>query len=265
VNQQAHNISADIPNTYRFFVPAEALAHDTVVLDDAELVHQFRRVLRLRAGERVLLLDGQGTACVVVLTSLDREQIAGCVEHREAAQGEPATALALYVPLLRPERFEWALQKGTELGVSSFVPVQSCRSLPASQANERKLLRWRRIIREAAEQACRGRLPTLAEPLPFEQACAQAAAADLALLLWEGGNHEQTPASLRASLRQPEQPASVALLSGPEGGISPQELTTATQHGIMPISLGPRILRAETAPIAAASIIFYEFGETRND
>jgi 16S rRNA (uracil1498-N3)-methyltransferase len=188
------------------------------------------------------------------------------VEHRETARGEPATTLALYVPLLRPERFEWVLQKGTELGASSFVPVQSSHSLSVAQANERKLLRWRRIIREAAEQACRGRLPTLAEPLPFEQACIQAAAADLALLLWEGSAQEQAPASLRAAPgHTPVPPASVAVLSGPEGGIAPQELTIATQHGIMPISLGPRILRAETAPIAAAAIIFYEFGETRKD
>jgi 16S rRNA (uracil1498-N3)-methyltransferase len=256
---------AEIPNTYRFFVPAEALMHDTVVLNDAELAHQFRRVLRLRAGDRVLLLDGQGTACVVMLTNLEREHIAGHVEHREAARGEPVTALTLYVPLLRPERFEWVLQKGTELGVSSFVPVQSSHSLPATQVNERKLLRWRRIIREAAEQACRGKLPTLAEPLPFAQACIQATAADLALLLWEGSDQESPPAGLRASLGHAAPLASVAILSGPEGGIAPQELTTTTQHGIIPVSLGPRILRAETAPVAAAAIIFYEFGETEHD
>jgi 16S rRNA (uracil1498-N3)-methyltransferase len=85
------------------------------------------------------------------------------------------------------------------------------------------------------------------------------------MLLWEGGDHDQASASLRAALSQVAvPPASVAVLSGPEGGIAPQELTTATQHGIMPISLGPRILRAETAPVAAAAIIFYELGETGN-
>jgi len=244
-----------LANTYRFFVAPEVLAHDHVALDDSALARQLGRVLRLRPGDRVLLLDGAGTACVVRLTEIGRERISGEVEQRSAAGGEPATTLTLYVGLLRAERFEWVLQKGTELGVSAFVPVQWSRSLPADAANERKLERWRRIIREAAEQACRGRLPTLHAPLALPDACAQAAQAEHALLLWEG-----SAPPLRHTLRQPDPPPrTLAVLSGPEGGIEPAELTSATGHGIMPVSLGPRILRAETAPIVAATAIFYEY------
>jgi 16S rRNA (uracil1498-N3)-methyltransferase len=164
------------------------------------------------------------------------------------------------VGIIRPERFEWMLQKGTELGASGFVPVQMSRSTAAEQATGRKLERWQKIIREAAEQSCRGKLPTLAAPLPFAQACEQAAASDLALLLWEGAPGEEPARSLRAVLRapRPAPPATIAVLSGPEGGISPEELTSASGHGIIPVSLGPRILRAETAPVAAATAIFYE-------
>lgn len=240
-------------NTYRFFVPPESFSGDHVRVDDADLARQIARVLRLGPGDRVLLLDGLGAAYAVELTELGREALAGRVIRREPA-GEPALDLSLYLALLRPERFEWAIQKGTELGVRRFVPVQFARSLPADRTDAKKIARWRRIIREAAEQSCRGRLPELGEPIDFAAACAAAAAADLALILWEG----QAP-PLRELLRRPgPPPASIAVLSGPEGGIAEQELTAASTRGIMPVSLGPQILRAETAPIAAAAAISYE-------
>lgn len=255
-----------ISNTYRFFVPAEAINADQVSVQDTALAHQIGRVLRLRPGDRVLLLDGQGRAYTVVLTAVEREQITGQVEQQEAAGGEPAISLTLYVALLRAERFEWVLQKGTELGAGMVVPVICAHSLPADRADARKLARWQRILREAAEQSCRGRLPTIAEPQPFAAACTQAATADLALLLWEGSaSHLRETLRTRLALSPDSpppadhrQPTTIALLSGPEGGITADELTTATEHGIIPVSLGPRILRAETAPIAAAAAIFYE-------
>ncbi|NTV04466.1 16S rRNA (uracil(1498)-N(3))-methyltransferase, partial [bacterium] len=169
-------------NTYRFFVPAESFANDAVRVANAELARQLARVLRLGPGDRVLLLDGCGDLCEVELTELGRDVVTGRVLSREHA-AEPTLDLTLYVALLRPERFEWVLQKGTELGVRRFVPVQFARSLPGDRADGRKAERWRRIIREAAEQSCRGRLPELGEPLGFAAACAAAASADLALLL----------------------------------------------------------------------------------
>jgi 16S rRNA (uracil1498-N3)-methyltransferase len=239
-------------NTYRFFVPSDSFSGDAVRVADAELARQLGRVLRLGPGDHVLLLDGSGDACEVELSEIGRDLVVGRVLSREPV-GEPAVELTLYVAMLRPERFEWVLQKGTELGASRFVPVQFARSLPADRADGRKGERWRRIIREAAEQACRGRLPGLAAPLSFADACVAAGAAELPLILWEGA-----APPLRNLLRRPG-PASVAILSGPEGGIAEEELTAAGQRGIMPVSLGPRILRAETAPIAAAAAICYEW------
>lgn len=241
-------------NTYRFFVPPESFSGDTVRVADPDLARQLARVLRLGVGDRVLLLDGLGAACAVELTELGRELVAGRVVERTRAL-DPSLDLSLYVALLRAERFEWVLQKGTELGVRRFVPVQFARALPADRVDGRKAERWRRIIREAAEQSCRGRLPELAEPLSFAAACALAATADLGLILWEG----QAP-PLRELLRRPgPPPRSVAILSGPEGGIAAEELTAADQRGIMPASLGSQILRAETAPIVAAAVLGYEF------
>ena len=240
-------------NTYRFFVPPASFVGDAVRVPDADLARQIGRVLRLGPGDRVLMLDGQGDACEVELTELGRDHVTGRVLRREPI-AEPAFDLTIYIALLRPERFEWVLQKCTELGARRFVPVQFARSLPTDRADGRKAERWQRIIREAAEQSCRGRLPELAAPLSFAAACAAACAAALPIILWEG----QAPHLREVLRRAGPPPASVAILSGPEGGIAHDELTAATARGIMPTSLGSRILRAETAPVAAAAAICYE-------
>jgi 16S rRNA (uracil1498-N3)-methyltransferase len=250
-----------IPNTQRFFVPATALEGGQALVIDPGLVHQIAAVLRLRAGERVLLLDGSGFEYTVLLTAVERKQVIGTVESRAQGKGEPRTQITLYLALLRGERFEWVLQKGTELGVAAFVPLQCQRGLPVQPGHERKIERWRRIIREAAEQSCRARLPTLAAPLSFDAACTQAAAAGPAFLLYEGTAQPLRDALARLQTTEQWPAQALALLSGPEGGIAEKELTSAQHHGIISVSLGPRILRAETAPIAATSALLFALGE----
>jgi 16S rRNA (uracil1498-N3)-methyltransferase len=271
-------------NTYRFFVDPGAIAGGRATVDDSDLAQQIAGVLRLTPGDRVVLLDGLGTQYVVVLDRVERRgPVTGVVELTEPAGGEPRAELTLYLPLVRPERFEWALQKGVELGVAAFVPTLCARSFSEGGPAARKLERWRRIVREAAEQSRRGRLPRLEAPTPFAAACVRAAGT-AAVLLWEGAGAE----GLRAALRRvdggrtsvdegmPEEqerteagtsvPPSLAhrpwsILSGPEGGLSDDERRAAADHGIIEVSLGPRTLRAETAPIVAAAALFYELGE----
>lgn len=255
-------MTAAIPNTYRFFVAPTAISGEQVCLTDTALIHQIGRVLRLRAGQRILLLDGLGTVYEVVLEEIERTHVSGHVERQKPATGEPPLHLTLCVALLRPERFAWVLQKGTELGVTTFVPVQFARSLPADHTSERKQERWHRIVREAAEQCCRGRIPDITPPHTVAEACTRIAHADLALLLSEAENRRDTPHTLRAALRQwhatSTQQHHIALLSGPEGGMTTEELTITKEHGIISVSLGPRILRAETAPLAAIAALWYE-------
>jgi 16S rRNA (uracil1498-N3)-methyltransferase len=279
-------------NTYRFFVDADALHGRDVLLEDAELAHQLGVVLRLRAGEHVLILDNSGWQYVVAIQAIERDRVAGRIERKELAGGEPRTKLTLYLALMRPERFEWVLQKGTELGVSAFVPVICERSTiaDAGELSERKAERWQRIVREAAEQSRRGKLPRLAPALLFPAACDQASRRGQALLLWEGAGVTSLRRALRAADEPPvhqqftteergtrrstldhgaatsdyqpsSHPFSVALFSGPEGGFSAGEFETAARYGIMAVTLGPRTLRAETAPLVAASALFYEMGD----
>ncbi|MGQ9549030.1 MAG: 16S rRNA (uracil(1498)-N(3))-methyltransferase [Roseiflexus sp.] len=245
-------------NTYRFFVDPSAFDGENVRLFNPDLGHQLADVLRLGRGNRIMLLDGEGWQYTVLLETVDRRgAVNGAIEAREAADGEPRINLTIYLPLIRTERFEWALQKGVELGATTFVPTICARSIDTNP-DERKLTRWRRIIREAAEQSRRGRLPRLTPAIPFAEACARRDSSDATLLLWEGADATPLARALR-SLRQTTQPVSLALLSGPEGGLTDDERACAGRYGIMSVSLGPRTLRAETAPIAATAIIVYEF------
>lgn len=293
-----HRETAD-SNTYRFFVDPRAISGGRARLDDPELCHQIAGVLRLGPGDRVTLLDGAGRQLTVVLDDVPRRgPVTGAVEREDSADAsEPPLQLTLYLPIIRPERFEWALQKGVELGVAAFVPTLCARSISEGGPAARKLERWRKIVREAAEQSRRGRIPPLADPIPFADACDRAAGGR-AILLWEGSGAPGLRRVLRTQIDQgprtkdqrPEAagqadtaegetaladqksaatassaPSSLAarpwsILSGPEGGLTPDERHAAATRGIMEVSLGPRTLRAETAPIAAAAAIMYELG-----
>jgi 16S rRNA (uracil1498-N3)-methyltransferase len=234
-------------NTYRFFVSPAAFSGDMVQIDDRDLVHQWNSVLRLRLGQHIALLDGSGRGYIVELTALDKRSASGRVITEYGASGEPATAVTLFVALTRGERFEWVLQKGTELGATAFVPLLCERSQAETSANKQE--RWLRIIREAAEQAGRGLLPELRPATAFKQAAAQGRHG---LFLAESGTTVPFKAALAARPHGP-----LSLWSGPEGGWSDGEILLAEQSGLVAVTLGRRILRAETAPIAALAAIMF--------
>jgi 16S rRNA (uracil1498-N3)-methyltransferase len=254
---------------HRFFVPQSWFQDDVVTLS-GNVVHQIRDVLRLQPGDAVLLLDDSGWEFQVRLKEVGRERVSGTVERKVLGQTEPRAKVTLYQSLLKSSKFEWILQKGTELGVVEFVPIVSDRCVIGSvdDVSQHKLQRWRRIILEAAEQSHRARLPRLQSPLLFQQACERARRADLALVPWE----EERIMKLRAMLAQPyripsrvqgktvviRRPFSIHVLIGPEGGLSSREVDQARRYGITPVSLGPRILRAETAALATVTVILYQ-------
>ena len=258
----------------RFFVSPAALGTQPVVLT-GEQAHQVRRVLRLRPGERVTLLDNLGSAYEAVLLDYDREEARFRIEGQQPATGEPATHLTLFQAALKGERFEWALQKGTEIGVSRFVPVICERNVVDSRrAVDGKRERWQRIIQEAAEQSGRARLPELAPSVRFADAVrcgtvseglAGGMRACVRLIPWEGSYDEagRQGRSLRETLAGCNLRVGIRIevFIGPEGGFAQAEIELARNHGIVPVSLGPRILRAETAGVVAAATVMYEVGE----
>jgi 16S rRNA (uracil1498-N3)-methyltransferase len=242
-----------VSSEQRFFVPPAAIENGAVRFS-REQAHQMSAVLRLTAGAQVVALDNSGWQYRVKLSRVGGGEALVAVTSRSLVNTEPRTKITLYVGLIRGPKLEIVLQKCTELGVVAFVPVVAHRCVvgQADELSPSRLDRWQRILVEAAEQSGRGKLPILHPAVPFDQACD--AVRGLSLLLWEG----ESDASLRAALRSPSRGAfSLNLFVGPEGGFTPQEAERARAAGIAPVTLGRRILRAETASIAAVSAILF--------
>lgn len=240
--------------THRFFIPPDWLTPPTVTLR-GETARQIRTVLRMQPDDEIIVLDGSGQEWRARLTEVGAKQIRGRIIAHQMSRGEPTIRLTLYQGTLKGQKFEWVLQKGTELGVCRFAPTICRRSITRDKL-DKKRERWQRIIQEAAEQSGRGRLPDLAPAMTLAQALQEAQPLPLRLMLWEEANRSH----LKQILRQTAA-TEIALFIGPEGGFTPQEAEQAAQAGARIVQIGPRILRAETAGLVACAAIFYELGE----
>lgn len=237
----------------RFFLPPDCFRNERLLFPD-DVSQQIARVLRLRMGQRVIALDGQGIEYTVRLESIGRT-VEGLIEAKHANQSEPAMALSLYVGVLKAAKLEMVVQKCTELGMSRFTPVISERSVPAEPSASRHS-RFTSIAREAAEQSRRGRIPQIAPAAGYHEALHAACDTAPVVLLWEEER------SLRlADLKLQRGTPAVGLFIGPEGGFTAGEAEAARRSGAHVASLGPRILRAETAAIAGTALLLAAQGE----
>ncbi len=216
-----------------------------------EIAGQLHRVLRLKPDDRIIVLDNSGREYTVELTQVEAASARGRVMERRLAQPEPRTRLTLYQALLKGQNFELVLQKGTELGVAAFVPMITARCVSQETGGEAKRARWGKIIREAAEQSGRGRLPALFPAMSYVEAIGQAGG--LPLLPYED-EKEVTLTSILETRGGDE----VSLFIGPEGGFTSEEIDLACHHQVFTVSLGPRVLRAETAALATVTAILYQ-------
>ncbi len=225
---------------HRFFVDLAEMAGDRFALP-AAIERQVRAVLRLRDGDRLVLLPGDGTQAICRLEGGE------CVvEERRSAVGEPSHRLTVVQALLKGDALEQVVQHATEVGVAAFrlVVTERCilRDLP-----ERRLERLRTIAREAAEQSERGIVPEVTAPVPLGDALASGS-----VLLFERHDGDR--------LGQVESPPS-AVVIGPEGGFTPAEVQAAVDAGARLAGLGRRILRSETVAVAAAAVILSRTGD----
>ena len=241
---------------HRFFIPPEWVTPPTVQLQD-QIARQLKTVLRMQAGDELVVLDNSGTEWQIKITEMRRDIIEGQIVNRQAAQSEPTLQITLHQGTLKGQKFEWVLQKGTELGVSRFVPMICERSVVNKvEALTKKYARWQEIIREAAEQSRRGRLPVLEVSVPLAEAIKQASSDSLMIMPWE----EARRSTLKSILAQ-ARVDNISVFIGPEGGFTEQEAAWVREAGGEVVKLGPRILRAETAGLAACAAIMYELGE----
>jgi len=244
---------------HRFIVkglPACA-AGEVIELPREEAQHAVK-VLRLRVGEAVELIDGESRVYAAELARADREGASARVRTELPGRESPVT-LTLYMGLPKAEKLELIVQKLTELGAARIVPVVMARSVarPDGRDGDRRRERLERIALEASKQCGRGRVPDAAAPLGWKDALCQMAAHELVLIPWEEAR------GVRLCDVRADNPGArdIALLIGPEGGIAPEEARGAASQGARLVTLGPRILRAETAAIASAAAVMALWGD----
>jgi 16S rRNA (uracil1498-N3)-methyltransferase len=215
----------------RIYLPAD-FSHREVALD-RDTTRRLASVRRLGEGDKVRLFDGSGNEAEGMLAKGARS----VTIDRTWQEEETLPEIHLYPALIKANRFDWLVEKATELGASTINPVVCARSLPDKRTG--RLDRWQRIAAEAAEQSERTLVPRLAAPQPF--AAALTSAPGVKLIAWEG----QRDLPFESAVSNPP----LSLFSGPEGGYTDSEIETATASGAQLIGLGPLTLRAETAAI----------------
>lgn len=240
----------------RFFVPPEMLRADRAVLTGEQAAHA--KVLRLSPGEAVTLCDGAGSEARAVVEGWESGQLRLRLDPPEPSRSEPRLQVSVYMGLPKADKLEHVIQKATELGAYEIVafPCERSVSRPDEKAMAKKLERWQKIAASAAEQSGRGRIPQVVALSSFSEAVARAARAQWGVLFYElehaCGLREAAEGRLRDT---------AALLTGPEGGLTEKEVAEARAAGLAVCTLGPRILRCETAPLCALSALLYAAGE----
>lgn len=240
----------------RFFVSPDELRNDQLTLTGENAQHA--KVLRLKAGESVMVCDGEGSECLCEVTHIDANQLTVSVVSRGQSEAEAAVSVSVYMAFSKGDKLEHVIQKATELGAIEIVafPTARCVSRPDEKSLRKKLDRWQKIAASASEQSGRGIVPSVIALGSYQEALERAIKADKALLFYEN-EHATT---LRMALEKGSY-RTVSLLTGPEGGLDSKEVQMAENVGLTVCTLGRRILRCETAPLCALSAVMYASGE----
>jgi 16S rRNA (uracil1498-N3)-methyltransferase len=241
----------------RFFLPKKNIADRRATVTGPELDH-LRRVLRLRPGDPIVVFDDAGWEHEAVIRSLSTQAAEIEIARSFQAERESPLKLTLAVGLTKGEKMDFVVEKATELGVQAIVPFVSAYTVPKLDQRkiEKRGARWQKIALAAAKQSGRTRLPEILPLSNFED-LVQQTSGSLNLLFWE----KEARQTLKQVHATDPVARSIFLVIGPEGGLSDQEADLAQRHGFKPIRLGRRILRAETAAVAAASLVQYLWGD----
>lgn len=242
----------------RFFSEDITAGAASVRISGDEFTH-LKRVLRLKQGDDLAVFNGKGLEVTGRITAMD----AGCaivsVEGTAYGRLESPRAIRLLQGLLKSDKPEFVIQKATELGVATITFFTTSRTVPISNGSKTKGTRWRKAAIEAAKQCGRTRLPELTPVAAFKDAvtgCTEG----VRLILWEG---EGKTIPIKDALKNADPDSAITVAVGPEGGFSAEDVAVAEAAGFKAVSIGPRILRAETAALAAIAIIQYETGDLR--
>ncbi|PHR63685.1 MAG: 16S rRNA (uracil(1498)-N(3))-methyltransferase [Idiomarina sp.] len=221
---------------------------------EADAANHVGRVLRMNTGQQLELFNGDGSNYAATIIESSKRSVTVQIEHIEANASESAVHIHLAQGISRGDRMDFVLQKSVELGVTEITPLftERCGVKLNGERLLKKQQQWQKIVIAACEQSGRSKVPTVHTPVSFNQWLTQ---------LPEGLRLTLDPYAEKPLRDLAENPEKLTLFIGPEGGLSDQEVTSASEHGFLPVRLGPRILRTETAALTALSIIQYQFGD----
>ncbi|HYC15336.1 MAG TPA: 16S rRNA (uracil(1498)-N(3))-methyltransferase [Stellaceae bacterium] len=240
---------------HRLRVPAARMQAGRMRLEGAEL-HYLRDVLRLRRGARVEVFDGEGRSFEAELAAIGPGGADLVLRDASPQRHESALELTLAVAVAKAAKLDWVVEKATELGVTRIIPFACERAIAAIERGTSRIERWRRIAAAAAAQCGRVRCPEVLATESFAGLMPLAASHDRAVLFAARGRESLEDRDARAV-------RSVVVATGPEGGFSTSEVTQAGRAGFSLVTLGPRVLRAETAAIVAVALAQHRWGDLR--
>lgn len=240
----------------RIFTDAPLQEGQTVFLDDSA-AHHVGKVLRMQADQRLVLFNGDGANYSAELDDVGKKRVSARILAKEESTCEPRLKILLGQVISKGDRMDYAVQKSTELGVDTIVPLTSerCDVRLKGDRESKRIRHWQQVAISAAEQCGRATVPTITPLCTLSDWFRQSEPCDLRLVL-----HHRTEQPL-ADMAQPRN--GIALLVGPEGGLSETEISAARQCGFSPAALGPRVLRTETAPVAALTLCQWLWGDFR--
>lgn len=243
---------------HRIYISSEYIS-GTQIHFPVEQSHRIDKVLRLKPGERLIIFDGQGKEYRVTLIKDSNNKLVGNIESIISINRDPSLQVTLLQGVPKFEKMDFIVQKATELGIHRIIPVITERTIPQLTIPKIKLRneRWQKIARAAAEQCGRTYIPVISPVVDYEKGLKQIDTQALKLLFWE----EEQVRTIKSVIRKMNKPESIAIIIGPEGGLSKTEANLAIEAGAISVSFGSRLLRTETAPITALSILLYEFSD----
>ena len=243
---------------YRFYIPPAQISEDTIQIGGPER-HHLLNVLRLKRGDEVQILDGEGNSYIVILGDT-RETVLNAAIRQHQFHPPIPPRITLFQGLPKFDKMDLIVQKTTELGVDQIVPMLCQHSIPkrTATAHEKHQERWQRIANEGAKQCKRYQFPKIRNVRKMVDCLELALNLDLSILFWE----QEEKCGIKEILSHHQQVTSVGLFIGPEGGFSDEEVAAAMQHACIPTTLGDLILRTETAAIVSVALVWYELLDT---
>jgi 16S rRNA (uracil1498-N3)-methyltransferase len=241
----------------RFYVPHPQIENRILRIEGDEVKH-IRKVLRLREGDEVFVFDGSGREYEGTIVEEGPFSVSILVRTIFSSEKESTLEIILAQSLLKGEKMDYLVQKATELGVKRIVPFISSRSVPLLEKSKRleRRRRWEKIAIEASKQCGRGVLPKIDPLQDYPQILETVPMESPKLILWEKGGEK-----LKEILKKSKRESRIFFIVGPEGGLSEEEVEEAKKGGFVPVTLGERILRSETASLCLVSILQYEWGD----